>query len=78
MFERHLRTCKLALCHLYSMDILIRICNDAIKLQLLQHTDLMRKKAYLLPRELMILELSTPTSGEYESAAYNEDIHKEE
>ena len=71
--QRYLRTCKIILCHEYCMDILARICCDSMKLQLLHETDSLRKRAYLLSRDSMFLELSRPCSGEHEFAAYNED-----
>jgi hypothetical protein len=33
----------------------------------------LRKRAYLLQRDQIVFDLPRPISGEYESAAYNED-----
>ena len=49
--QRHLRTCKVILCHDYCMDVLARIFCDSIKLQLLYETDSLRKRAYLLQKD---------------------------
>ena len=71
-----MRTARLLLCHDYCWDILANICCDSIKLQLLLETDRLRKRAYLLPRDSMVLELCQPSSGEHQFAAYNEE-HRE-
>lgn len=73
LLQRYLRTARLLLCQDYCTDMVARACCDALKLQLLVETDSLRKRAYLLPREAHVFDLYPPTSGEYQSAAYNED-----
>lgn len=65
---------RLLLCHDYCSDVLARLCCDSIKLQLLDETDRLRKRAYLLPKDSMVLELFPPSSGEHQFAAYNEEL----
>lgn len=71
--QKQLRGAKLVLCHDYCQDILARIYCDSLKLQVLHETDNLRKRAYLLPRESIFLELLSPRWGEHQFAAYNED-----
>lgn len=64
------------LCMHFCEDLLARVCNDSIKLQIMQQTNHLRKRANLLPRECAVFDITKPISGEVEFAAYacQEDI----
>jgi hypothetical protein len=70
---KKLRAFKTVMCHDYCRDILARVYCDAVKLQTLCEVDILRRRIYMLPRESIFLEMSTPRQGEYQSAAYRED-----
>jgi hypothetical protein len=71
VMAKKLRAMKIVLSHDYCQDVLARVYNDSIKLQILYETDILRKRSYLLPKESGFLELEQPTQGEHQFAAYN-------
>ena len=70
---RQMRILKIILCHDYTQDMLARIFCDAIKLQILNETNILRKRVYLMPKESIFLQIPLPKYGEHEFAAYCED-----
>ena len=53
--------------------MLARIYCDALKLQTLWETDSLRRRAYLLPRDSIFVEMFPSRSGEHAFAHYNEE-----
>ena len=71
---RQLRTCRMMLCHDFCEEMQGVLCQDSLRLELLQETSEMRRRAYLLPRESMVHKLPFPKDGEHQYAAYKEEI----
>jgi len=63
------------LCHDYCSDIESAVYLDAIRMELINETNSIRKRAYLLPREAMVHKLPLPKYGEHTLAAYSEEAH---
>lgn len=61
------------LCTDYAQDVLARVYCDALKLQTLWETDSLRRRAYLLPRDSIFVEMFPSRSGEHAFAHYNEE-----
>jgi len=57
---KQLRALKLVLCHDYTQDVLARVYQDAIKVQIMHCTDTLRKRIYMMPKDCIFLELFSP------------------
>jgi len=62
---RQLRTARLMLCHDFCEEVMGAVCLDSVRLELLQETDQLRKRAYLMPRDSMIFKLFPSENGEH-------------
>lgn len=62
---RFLRTSRMMLAHDYCTDIDSALYLDAIRMELLNETNQIRKRAYLLPKEAMVHKLPVPRYGEH-------------
>ncbi|CDW82479.1 UNKNOWN [Stylonychia lemnae] len=70
---RKLRTFRLSLCQDYCTDVLADVYGDAIKLQLLLDCDQIRKRAYLLPKESLFIEIGPGEYGEFQCVNYQQE-----
>jgi hypothetical protein len=70
---RYLRTSRMMLCHDYCTDIESALYLDVIRLELLNETNSIRKRAYLLPREAMVHKVPINKFGEHAYASYCEE-----
>jgi len=68
---RQLRTMRVILSHDFCEEVNSTICLDAIKMQLLNETNVMRRRAYLIPKDHMVHTIYPAERGEYESFYYN-------
>lgn len=64
------------LCHDFCTDIESALYLDAIRMELINETNTIRKRAYLLPREAMLHKLPVAKYGEHTFAAYNEEVYE--
>ena len=60
------------LAHDYCQELTGAVCLDSIKLELLNETTLMRRRAYLLPRDSMVHKIPVARTGEHQYANYRE------
>lgn len=72
---RYLRTSRLMLVHDYCSDVRSQLFIDCIKLELFNEVNQIRRRAYLLPRDAMVLKIPFPRFGEHTYAAYSEENH---
>ena len=64
------------LCNDFCEDIQSQLFIDSVKLELLSEVNQIRQRAYLLPRNSMILNIPVPVYGEHALAAYNEHKYR--
>lgn len=70
---RMLRTSRVRLLYDYSQEIMGNVFMDAIKMELLNEVNVLRKRAYLLPRDSMVHKIIEAKHGEHEFAYYKEE-----
>ena len=75
---RYMRTSRMMLAHDYCTDIESALYLDAIRMELINQTDHIRRRANLLPREAMLHKLPLPTYGEHNLAAYSEELYHDQ
>lgn len=68
---RYLRTARVMLCHDYCDDLGSQIASDCMRLELLNDTNLLRQRAYLLPKDSIIFKMPRPDFGEQYFSAYD-------
>ena len=73
MALRLMRTARMVMCHDFCEELQNNLSLDAIKLELLFEVNNMRRRAYLLPRDSMVLRLFCADAGEHQFANYKED-----
>lgn len=61
------------LCHDFCTDVESALFLDAMRMELINETNQIRKRAYLLPREAMVHKIPVPKFGEHSFAAYSEE-----
>lgn len=61
------------LAHDYCTDIESALYLDSIRMELINETNSIRKRSYLLPRDAMLHKLPLPRYGEHTYAAYSEE-----
>ena len=66
------------LAHDFCTDIETAIYLDAIRLELLNETNTIRKRAYLMPKETMLHKIPASRYGEHTYAAYAEEYHEDQ
>ena len=74
---RMMRTCRMMLAHDYCEEMTGAICLDSLKLELLNESNEMRKRAYLLPRDSMVHKLPPARNGEHSFAMYREEDNEQ-
>ena len=74
---RYLRTSRIMLAHDYCSDIESVLFLDAIKVELLNEVNQIRRRAYLLPRDAMPYKVPLPKHGEHSFAAYSEEQYQD-
>jgi hypothetical protein len=62
------------LCHDYCTDIENSLFLDGIRMELIQETNQIRRRSYLLPRESMVHTLPPAEYGEHQYASYREEV----
>lgn len=70
---RYMRTSRILLGHDFCQDVESALYLDAIRMELINETQHIRRRAYLLPREAMVHKLPVPKYGELNYAAYSEE-----
>lgn len=69
-----MRTSRILLCHDYCTDIENSLFLDGIRMELIQETNQIRRRSYLLPRESMVHTLPPAEYGEHQYASYREEV----
>lgn len=64
------------LCHDYCLDVSSSHYLDTIKFELINEVNLIRRRAYLLPRDAMLHQIPISKYGELTYAAYNEENYQ--
>ena len=70
---RYMRLSRMMLAHDFCTDVESSLFLDAIRMELINETSHIRKRAYLLPREGMIHKIPQPNYGEHNYASYSEE-----
>jgi hypothetical protein len=62
---------RVMLAHDFCEEVNSVVCLDSLKMQLMHETNVMRRRAYLLPKDHMIHTVYPSNKGEHEFYYYN-------